>query len=91
MNISSVSGLSAANSGLYSELYSGYGSSFTAFIGSGPTSRSVITQADGATVTTTRGLQNDVVAVTTVQPVRGSAAAYDSVPQNTESTVDVTA
>jgi len=51
----------------------------------------VITQADGATVTTTRGLQNDVVAVTTVQPVRGSAAAYDSVPQNTESTVDVTA
>ncbi len=82
MNISGISAITAAFGGYYPSIGSGSGSG---------DSKSVTTQANGATITTLRGATQDIVSVTTVAPVTTTSPAFDASPQSTESTVDVTA
>jgi hypothetical protein len=97
MNISSISAISASFGGFYSNTGSTYARSShgNATGGSATGSKSVNTDANGTTTTTIRGASNDIVSVTTVAPAARLTPAYGptygNVPQNQESTVDITA
>lgn len=89
MNISSISAITAAYGLYYPSAGAYYPPSGS---GSGSArSKSVTTQANGATITTIRGATNDIVSVTTVQPAASTASTTDFPPQSTESTFDITA